>query len=197
MTRRRVFVSLILSLTITLLSPGTGSASLIYDVKRTIGAGSVTGTITTDGTLGQLATGNFIDWQLTLDDGLSSFTLFGPNNVNSNSNLLLTSNSFIASATSLVFDFGAPGLALFQSPRVGSGRNWWCLDGTQANCSNGPNGDESLRVRGLTERTQQQLEPFVVASIVAPVQVPEPASLAFFGFGFAGLALVGRRKRIA
>ena len=44
-----------------------GAAQAItYNVNRTIGAGTVTGFVETDGTIGILATGNITDWVLTL-----------------------------------------------------------------------------------------------------------------------------------
>ena len=42
------------------------NATLIYNVSRTIGAGTVTGFIETDGTLGVLASSNIKNWMLTL-----------------------------------------------------------------------------------------------------------------------------------
>src|SRR3569832_2623106 len=44
-------------------------AGPIIDVNRAIGAGSVSGTIETDGTLGVLSTTSIIDWNLAIDAG--------------------------------------------------------------------------------------------------------------------------------
>src|ERR1700686_4708189 len=56
---------------------GTSWATL-YNVNDTVGAGSVTGFIQTDGDLGVLAQADITDWHLVLNDGTSTFDLFGP-----------------------------------------------------------------------------------------------------------------------
>ena len=49
-----------------LLASVTADASIVYNLNRTIGAGTVTGFIETDGTIGVLSTANITDWILTL-----------------------------------------------------------------------------------------------------------------------------------
>jgi len=49
--------------------------SIIYDVDRTIGFGSVMGTITTDGMQGDLQAANIEAFDLVLDDGVEIFTI--------------------------------------------------------------------------------------------------------------------------
>lgn len=44
-------------------------AGTVYHVERTVGAGSVTGTIETDGTIGALTPANIISWSFVTDDG--------------------------------------------------------------------------------------------------------------------------------
>ena len=59
-----------------LLSLSSGAhAGLIYNVDRAVGAGSVVGTIETDGTLGVLAQVNVLSFSLTLHDGTDSATI--------------------------------------------------------------------------------------------------------------------------
>jgi hypothetical protein len=50
----------------------------IYNVDRTIRAGSITGFIETDGAMGVLTAADFVDWNLLLSDGTSTFDLPGP-----------------------------------------------------------------------------------------------------------------------
>ena len=45
---------------------------IIYNVNRTVVLGSVTGTITTDGTVGTLATNDITSWNLTLNGPAAS-----------------------------------------------------------------------------------------------------------------------------
>ena len=51
---------------LTLCAATANAATITYDVDRTIGDGSVTGFIETDGTLGDLFAANISDWSLTL-----------------------------------------------------------------------------------------------------------------------------------
>jgi hypothetical protein len=51
---------------------GTSWATL-YNVNDTVGAGSVTGTIGTDGHVGALALGDITSWDLVLNDGSNTF----------------------------------------------------------------------------------------------------------------------------
>jgi len=57
------------------LSVGAARASVVYGVDLSVGAGSVTGTITTDGTTGTLSSGNITAWNLKLSDGSNTFVL--------------------------------------------------------------------------------------------------------------------------
>jgi hypothetical protein len=50
-----------------LLGGEAALANIVYNVDRTVGMGSVTGTITTDGNTGTLGLGDFLAWNLTLN----------------------------------------------------------------------------------------------------------------------------------
>src|SRR5450755_2433229 len=117
---------------------GVSTASPItYSVNRTIAAGSLTGTIQTDGTLGVLTAANITDWNLTLNDGISTFILTGPLSGN-NSHVFVVGNDVSATAAALSFNFsgGDSGYFLFQVS-FGSGQHYYC-DATSAGvCSAG------------------------------------------------------------
>jgi len=66
---RKILLASALALALAVGAPAIGSASVIFNVNQTIGAGGVTGTITTDGTLGALGSTNLLGWSLTLNDG--------------------------------------------------------------------------------------------------------------------------------
>ena len=51
------------------LLPTAAKADITYAVDETVGAGSATGFITTNGTIGTLDTADILDWNLTLNDG--------------------------------------------------------------------------------------------------------------------------------
>src|SRR5664279_3454359 len=96
---------LIITLIVMLLGAVVCYASPItYNVARTIGVGSVTGFIETDGSLGVLSAANFVDWSLLLNDGTSTYTITGPLSGN-NSVAFVQGADTTASATQLLFDF--------------------------------------------------------------------------------------------
>ena len=161
-------------------------AGIIYDVNRVIGAGSVTGTIETDGTIGSILAANILNYSLTMtapniDGGV----------VNTFSNMQSSGAAFIATAEALLFDFQpSPGLTgsytilWFNSP-IG-GRNYWCLD--SGACS-GIASAENLGYPdpGTSQQTQSHSGLVAVAGQAGQGTVPAPATLALFGLGLAGL----------
>ena len=83
---------------------GSSHAGPIYNVDRSIGVGSVTGTLETDGTLGVFALSNVIDWNLTVSDGVTAVDLFGPlSGANSVSGSV--GGVALATPTDIFFDF--------------------------------------------------------------------------------------------
>ncbi len=96
------------SLPILLLLPVAASicraADITYDVNLTIGAGSVTGDIITDGTIGTLFDSDIVDWNLLVNDGTHTFDLTGPLS-GDNSAFDVTLEGLTATATDLLYDF--------------------------------------------------------------------------------------------
>ena len=81
------------------------SVAATFDVDVSVGPGSVTGQIVTDGVIGTVLPMNVLDWNLTVNDGSTSLILLGP---------LSGANSgfdgdagLLETATQLLFDFGA------------------------------------------------------------------------------------------
>lgn len=168
----------------------SSSGATIYNVNRFIGGGSVTGTITTDGSIGILSSSNFLNWELHLNDSITSFTLFGLNSGSANSTLRLVGDAFSATSSELIFDFSVSGFsfALFQNPTDGSGINWWCLEGTS--CSNNPGGETV----GININGPIQFSPYTGQQIIASTSsTPVPAAIWLFGSGLIGL--IGMRKQ--
>ena len=116
------------SLLLALLLPMGAMADPIYDINRTIGPGSVVGTMTTDGTIGVLSAANFTAWNLTLYDGTDSFVLS-----QANSRLRIFGDGLSATASDLLFDFGTAGpvrLFILQGPGDQNGDPFWsCIRG--------------------------------------------------------------------
>ncbi|MDJ0785704.1 MAG: choice-of-anchor Q domain-containing protein [Myxococcota bacterium] len=94
------------------LAASVPAAAIVYDVDRTIGSGTVTGFIETDGTLGDVVTANLVDWQLTLTVGGTSVDLLGPAS-GDNSALTFVGLGFDATPSQLIATVSG-GVAGFQ-----------------------------------------------------------------------------------
>ena len=162
---------------------------ITYTVNQPVGPGSVTGFITTDGTIGTLSSIDILDWNLTLNDGHGDVTnLIPSNSVVGNSGTDLT-----ASSSDLMFNFSGGDLGAFYFnssavPFLGQ----LCYNAT-TNCALTP-GIDLWDVAGVSPcayygcnvgETGNQ----VIASGGTPVSTPEPGSLSSLGMGLAGVAL--------
>jgi hypothetical protein len=88
--------------------------NITYNVNLTFGsAGSMVGTITTDGTLGVLNTSNIVSWNLTLADSATNSTLLTPSNSAFSSGNYNTggqpNNDFTATSTTLTMTYSNGG----------------------------------------------------------------------------------------
>jgi hypothetical protein len=108
---------------------GSSAHATVYEINLSVGAGSVTGVIETNGVNGELSPSDIVDWNLLINNGTNSFNLLGPLSGN-NSQGLVSGPGFTASPAGLFLDFSQRPFALFQSPFAGSGTN-----GFGVNCS--------------------------------------------------------------
>ncbi len=91
-----------------------GANNITYNVHLTFGsAGSMVGTITTDGTIGVLNTSNIVSWNLTLADSATNSTILTPSNSAFSSGNYNTggqpNNDFTATSTTLTMTYANGG----------------------------------------------------------------------------------------
>ena len=163
-----------------------------YISTRTVGDATAALSITTDDTLGVLTKDNILDWTVTLTRGALTETLFGPDS-GDNSRIELRGTALTATATQLLFDFGAAANSylLFQSSDLAN-RSLYCVQTT--NCfdqspaefiSFGP------LFNNFTRKSQSGIE--VIAATAA---VPEPETWLTMLTGFALTGAAMRRKKV-
>ncbi len=190
-----------LLVTVILALAATGAnASIIYDVDRTFyddGTGMVTGTVTgfisTDGTMGVLSVTNIEDWSLTLSaDNLNGGI---PDTINkANGVTSLDGTAVTATETQLLFDFGAEGDSLLFL--AGSSNNFWCLE-TRFCTGDGINFTEQIGLNddgGKVAQYVQYPDDTILVFANAAV-IPVPSAVWLFGSGLIGLIGFARRKR--
>jgi hypothetical protein len=178
---------------LTLCTATANAALITYDVDRTIGDGSVTGYITTNGdTEGFLTQDEIVDWSLTLTPdvgGISTGTI-NP----SNSNVFIYGSAITATATELSYDF-TPADDTWMLFSGGIQNLFWCLETT--GCNDAPDlsehigiGTEAIQSVDYSAYTGENSLVFATATVV-----PVPAAVWLFGSGLIGLAGFARRKR--
>ena len=199
-------------LTATLMVAGLFASpawsSLVYSVDRNIGSGSVTGTITTDGSLGDLPSSSIIDWSLTISDSAGSFILNYPNsNFFENKALApeLVGISLTAIGDDLVVTDGD--YCLLQILEIGEGGPFWGI-GKATPFSSGLvetvyAGPALYDVEGSLEDYQDIFESrysfaersgdIVIATLVSDVS--EPAAPILLMLAIGGLAWIRRLRR--
>jgi hypothetical protein len=171
--------------------------SVVYPVDETVGGGSVTGYIETDGTIGALNTGNVTDWNLLLNDGANTLDLLGPLSGSANSAFSVIGSALTATQGQLFFDFSSstPGTAIFQSPFIGSGQDYWCLQ-TGSDCGM-QTAAQSLE---LDPTATIQISNFIGNQAISgpsSMVAPEPSGFSLVILGLAFYVFLERRLRVA
>lgn len=159
------------------------AAPITYNVNRAIGAGGVTGVVTTDGTIGTLATGNILSWSLALAGNGASASI---SSTDANAFFLVRGSSLRATASQLLFDFGGPAGDLFVLQRDPfSGRTYWCEATSSGDCFQGSTVTPQFIFDGTAITVARTGEQVIAA-------VPTPAALALLGTALLGLGALRR-----
>jgi hypothetical protein len=179
--KQTVSVAILFVLTSWISTPA--HASIVYNVNRTIEAGTVVGTVTTDGTIGPLLLGDISAW---------AFTITAPNLVGSPSVAISSATGgkltyplgLAATPTELIFNFDALGAGVLFANDTET--VYWCLTG--ANACNGEHRAELIgeTVTGATAQIVSHTGEVSVATAVSPVPIP-----AMFPIFAAVLGLLG------
>ena len=170
------------------LGAGGASADVVYTIDQTIGGGSVTGTITTDGVTGTLALSDIVSWDLTLN-GVGASAALDPGNSLARQESAASDLGLSVSGRYLYFNFDDTSAGfLIQVPPGGDGRTYWCNSSITAGCYE---GKSVVPVYYLDSSSQ-----YVSASgdQIIGVSAPEPSTWAMMLVGFAGLGFAGCRR---
>lgn len=163
------------------LAVAAKASPITYQVNRVIGAGSVTGFIQTDGTIGVLSAANFIDWDLMLKDSASQFKLTGPLS-GGNSSIFVRGTDAAAFDSFLLFNFSGIdyGVLVFEKGLF-SALHYYC-DSTQPNeCAPG----ETVAPDSTSGGFQNAERHGVVVLGITADPIPEPATYALVSLGLA------------
>ena len=174
------------------------ASSITYDVNWTVGSGTLTGEITTDGTLGAFNNRlQITGFDLTVNDSVNSVEISSA--TGSGVAFFGSAAALTGSATNLTYDFGpGPDILLFQYDIDGNGGTFACFSQT-ANCTGtgsgisigaGSNGDQFANIQYLP-----LTGPHVIATVVAAT--PEPSTMVLIGAGFGLLGFTKYRKNRA
>ncbi len=107
-------------------------ATIVYNIFDDFGTATISGTITTDGTIGAVGNGNITDWSLSLISGAGIFSL---TKSPLNSELYSGNGVLQASVTELAFDHSVNHIFLIRNFPI---QNFWCLEGPNSGCFGTP-----------------------------------------------------------
>jgi hypothetical protein len=165
------------------------ASALTYDVDYAIGAGSVVGTVETDGNTGTLVASDITAWDLTLNGIGASYTITSGD---SDAALFLGGSDVTATKTDLYFNFSGTdvGYLGFQDGAF-SGNHYWCNNTSWFACFSGATVTPGSIFDGTAVNVAESGN-----QIIATASVSEPAAwaLMLLGVGGMGASLRARRR---
>jgi hypothetical protein len=161
-------------------------ANITYTIN--FGTSYVTGTITTDGTIGTLDSANILSWNLMVDDQVDGFTAV----TSTDSDIVAVFGSGLtATATNLSFAFSAPEVTYLNFEDTVTDYNLCYLEG--ALCTSF-GGEEGIEV--INDANDNNIGVFESGTqVIASVPEPCTVTLVLTGIGLSALATVRRNKR--
>jgi hypothetical protein len=177
---RKLFLSLVF---VTAICTAT---DISYNVNLTVGAGSVTGDIVTDGNLGLLnPNSDIVSFNLLLNDSVNTYDLV--DGVDGTGEAFFGSSELTATPDELLYDFSGSGDLLFEVNIDGSGGQYICFE-SDSSCSGLPPGISLSASPGFANQQN------TVLSGTQVIATPEPSTLALLSAGFACFAWRKRRE---
>jgi hypothetical protein len=174
------------------------ATDITYSVNLTIGTGSVTGDIVTDGSTGTLLSSDVVDWNLLLTEGPSIFDLTPADSslIDGGDPLSATTS---ATLDELLFNYTLTEYVAFIDQPGGPGTTvlgQFCLQSTEGECDfivDGPDDDFCI---GSSCQTASETGTQVIGTAEVPeTPVPEPSTLALLGAAVGMLAALRRRRK--
>ena len=200
MSKKKTILAAFVLITALLLGGASicSAADITYNVNLTIGAGSVTGHIVTDGTTVGFGTNNIVGWNLLVNDGFTSFDINSSSPYSAYSEYPVDNPALSATPTQLTFDFDVVSNDSFLD-FVGSAGPFapgyeLCFEASPNTCWSGvPAGAEQINYFTYTGVGDVTLyTPLSGPQVIGTV--PEPATTALLGGSLLGLFGVVRRK---
>ena len=174
--------------------PGFAAAAPItYNVQNTFSSFSVTGTITTDGTLGTLASSDITSYSLTVSNGTRTDTLTALNSSESVAGSGLTATpsglfyNYVSGESRSTYDY----LGFF-----GNDFTDLCYQSSGCFTFNGSAYESVFFPFGGGNPIQIQSGDVEIASTGSSAVTPEPESLVLIGTGLLGVGGAARRRFI-